>query len=117
MNQEENKEITLYEIEVEKQRNEEQKAIELREKKHRINNKWCDYMGWIFGKYRDKLEETTINVPEATGNILRKNGVMVDGISQDSIYRAFDLIIQNEKHIEDYLSRQRGKYSETMPYQ
>lgn len=91
-------------------------AIELQEKRHKVNNEWCDYMEIVFEKYRDENTETRINVPEETGKILRRNGVQIDGIEQKDIYSGFDVIINESQHIEDYLKQQRGKYVVVMPY-
>ena len=110
----ENNELTQYELELEKQRNAEIKAIELRERKHRINNLWCDYMAWIFEKYRDEFTETKLNVQFIAIRIFKNNKVE---IVEDDIYKTFDKIIQGQEHVEDYLKHQRGKYSEQMPYQ
>jgi len=109
----ENNDLTLYEIQVEKQRNEEQKAIELLDKKKRINNTWCDYMSFIFEKYQNESIETELILNETTLDIFQKNGIETMG---KTVYECFDNIISSGKHIEDYLSKQRGKYSETMPF-
>lgn len=115
-NQDENDQLLKEQIIFEEQQEAEKKAEELREKQHRINNRWCDYMAWIFEKYRDQFEKTVINIPEKTTEIFKNNGVNVAGISQDDIYDSFDNMIRNEQHIEDYLSKQRGKYSVNMPF-
>lgn len=86
------------------------------EDKHRINNRWCDYMAWIFEKYRDEFEKTVINIPGKAIEIFKNNGVNISGISEDNIYNCFDNMIKNEQHIEDYLNKQRGKYSVDMPF-
>lgn len=84
--------------------------------KHRINNRWCDYMAWIFEKYRDKFTKIKINLPELTAKIFKNNNVNIGGSSEDDIYNTFDEMIRNEQHIEDYLNEQRGKYSGVMPF-
>jgi len=40
----------------------------------------------------------------------------IDGIDQSDIYQSFNIIIQENEHIEDYLKNQRGKHSTDMPF-
>ena len=84
--------------------------------KNNINNLWCDYVALMFEKYRDEFEKTKINIPFIMAKIFKKNGITIDGADQDSVYLAFDKIIQDQKHIEDYLKKQRSKYSSNMPF-
>ena len=109
------KELSLYQVETERLKNEELKAIELQEKRHRVNNEWCDYMALIFERYQNENKETKFRVPEATSKILKNNGIEIDGIEEKDIYQAFNIIMQSNGHIEDYLVKQRGKYIEEMP--
>ncbi len=104
--------------------------------KHESMNNWCDRLCQIFEKYRDEFEKTTIAIPLFTCQILAKNGALdykdIDmtektisikigkyqgsNSNEDLIYKTFDKIIQDQKHVEDYLKHQRSKYSQEMPY-
>jgi len=104
------------------------------EDKHKINNEYCDYICLVFEKYRDEFEETLIKTSLNTCKILSNCGVIdankIDftekininykdktiSENQNLIYKSFDVIIQDQKHIEDYLKNQRVKYSQEMPY-
>lgn len=104
--------------------------------KNKSMNNWCDRMSQIFEKYRDEFEKTTINIPLFTAKMFAKNGALdykeidmaqktinikigkyqENNSNEDLIYKTFDKIIQDEKHIEDYFKNQRNKYSQEMPY-
>ncbi len=102
--------------------------------KHESMNRWCDRMGLIFEKYRDELEKTKINIPLFTAKILARYGALKNSDidysekristkfmdngnnNEDLIYKTFDKIIHKQKHVEDYLKKQRAKYSQEMPH-
>lgn len=116
VNQDENKQKNTFDIwnPIMKRYEPDSKINE--EYKRKINNEWCDYMTYIFEKYRDEFEKTIINIPEKTAEIFKNNGIDVSGISQNDIYNSFDEIISSNKHIEDYLKKQRRKYNLQMPF-
>ncbi len=109
--QDENNDQTIYELQLEKERENAIAALEFEQKKHRINNRWCDFMSWIFERYQNEDKKTILNLPEKTVEIFQDNGVR-----GASVYECFDIIIQRNEHIEDYLKKQRGKYSGSMPF-
>ena len=105
------------------------------QEKHESMNRWVDRLCLIFEKYRDEFEKTTIAIPLFTCQILAKNGALdpkdidlsertisvkllgnKENNNEDLIYKTFDKIIVDQKHIEDYLKHQRNKYSQKMPY-
>ena len=98
-------------------------------------NGWCDRLCQIFEKYRDEFKKTKIFIPLFTAKILAKNGALdykdivmsektisikigkyqESNSNEDLIYKTFDEIIQKQKHVKDFLSKQRNKYSQEMP--
>ncbi len=108
------------------------------EEKARSMNDWCDRMAQIFEKYRDEFEETIINIPLFTVKVLAKHKALnyedIDfsekriavklgkrqekGSNEKLIYKTFDRIIREQKHVEDYLVHQRISpgQAEEMPH-